>query len=342
MPRGLRAARFWFQAALTGGFVALLAWRVNIGDALATLPDANWPWVVPGLAVFTISKAVHTLRWRFFLGDHRKIPYSGLLGIFLVHNMANAVLLLRAGDILRIQTTSQRYGIPRSEVTATVIVVESLLDGLTFVVLVAIAFSLGQIPDVLRAAFWTMAGLALFGLALGVAAARWVKVETLERLYPLRWLSTDVREAAKSLLGQFLEGLRTLRESRLAGPAIALSLVGWLLEAVSYGFFGQAFGLDLHAADYLLIMMTANFAVAIPLTPSGIGPYEVATQELIVTMGTAPALATGYAIGIHLCFIIWITLTGLVAMWLTRLSPSDIFYLVQQREREAQPQPEAT
>ncbi len=336
----LSVLRFWFQLTLTGGFLVLLAWRVDIFDALAELPQAKWAWVLPGLVVFTISKAVHTARWRIFLGSHRRLPFSGLLGIFLVHNMANAVLLLRAGDVLRIQTTSQRYGISRSELTATVIVVETLLDGLAFVLLVAIAFSLGQVTGVLQGAFWGMAGLALFGLALGVLSARWLKPEIVERIYPLRWLSHDARESVKVLLGRFLEGMRALRETGLAVQAVVLSVVGWLLEGISYWFFGLAFGLDLNFGAYLLIMMTANFAVSIPLTPSGIGPYELATQEVIVFLGAEPALATGFAIGIHLSFILWITITGLAAMWLMRLRPSEVFYL--SKEAEARPQPGAT
>lgn len=342
MRASLRLARFWFQLALTAGFLVLLAWRVDIGEALGTLPDANWVWVLPGLVLFTLSKAVHAYRWRIFLGRHRNVPYSGLLGIFLVHNMANAVLLLRAGDVLRIQTTSQRYGIPRSELTATVIVVETLLDGVAFVVLVALAFSLGAIPGVLRATFWGMAGLALLGVALGVLSARWIKVETLARIPPLRWLSQDIRSTLLALLRQFQDGLRTFRELRLAAPAVALSVGGWLLEAGSYWLFGHAFGLDLEWSAYLLIMMTANFAVSIPVTPSGIGPYEVVTQELVVALGAQRALATGFAIGIHLTFIIWVTLTGLVAMWLMRLTPEEIFYLAQSREPEPSPQPEPT
>ncbi len=342
MKASLRAARFWFQIALTGGFLVLLAWRVNIGDALATLPEANWAWVLPGLVLFTVSKAVHAYRWRIFLGKHRHVPYTGLLGIFLVHNMANSVLLLRAGDVLRIQTTSQRYGMPRSELAAVVIVVETLLDGLAFVMLVALAFSLGTIPGVLRGTFWGMAGLALIGVAAGVLAARWVKVEALGRLYPFRWLSTDARSSLLTLLHQFHEGLRTLRDPELAIPAIGASLVGWMLEAGAYWMFGEAFGLNLPWSAYLLIMMTANFAVSIPITPSGIGPYEVATQAVVVALGADTALAAGYAIGIHLCFIIWVTLTGLVAMWLTHLSPHEIFYLGQDDKPEPTPQPEAT
>lgn len=337
----LLSVRFWVQLALTGGFLVLLIWRVDVSAALATLPDANWAWVLPGLVIFTFSKLVHTARWKVLLGTHRNIPLKGLFGIFLVHNMANAVLLLRAGDILRIQTASQRYGISRSELTATVIVAETLLDGLAFVVLVALVFSLGEMPGVLQGTFWGMAGLALLGLLLGVIAARFVKIEALERTYPLRWLSYEIRENLRGVLRQFQDGLRALREWHLAVPAIALSLVGWLLEGVSYWFFGQAFGLDLHPATYLLVMMTANFAVSIPLTPSGIGPYEVATQEVVVALGAQRTLATGFAIGIHLCFVIWITITGLIAMWLMRLSPGEIFYLSRE-EPEAPAQAEAT
>ena len=339
MKGPLGSFRLWFQLFATAGFFVLLAWRVDIGEALRTLPEAKWAWVLPGLVIYTASKAVHTLRWRIFLGLHRKLPYSGLLGIFLIHNMANAVLLLRAGDILRIQTTSQRYGISRSELTATVIVVETLLDGLAFVCLVAIAFSLGAIPTVLEATFWTMAGLALFGLALGVAAARFMKAEGLERHYLLRWLSADALRSVKGAVEQFVFGLRALRESKLAIPAMALSLIAWMMEGISFWFFGQAFGLGLDLPMYLLIMMTANFAVSIPVTPSGIGPFEVATQELVVLLGAERAVAAGFAIGTHLCLIIWVTLTGLVAMWMMQLTPNDVFYLSRD-DPEPEPEPQ--
>jgi uncharacterized protein (TIRG00374 family) len=336
MKGPLRAARFWFQLAATGGFVVLLAWRVDIPEALATIPEANWVWVVPALLIYTTSKAVHALRWRVFLGPDRNIPYSGLFGLFLISNMANAVLLLRAGDVLRIQSTSQRYNIPRSELTAVVIVVETLLDGLGFIVLIALAFSLGAIPDVLKAAFWAMAGLVLLGLILGMVASRYLSGDRLVGLYPFRWLSPEALIGMKSLVGQFVDGLRTLRDPSIGIPAVGLSLIGWCLEGMAFWCFGQAFELGLDVPSYFLIMITANFAVSIPITPSGFGPFEVATQELVVALGAGAALATGFAIGTHLSLVIWVTLTGLVAMWIMRLTPDEIFYLSQERDTAPQ------
>ena len=104
---------------------------------------------------------------------------------------------------------------------------------------------------------------------------------------------------------------------------------------------GEAFGLNFEFPDYILIMIAANFAVAIPVTPLGIGPYEVATQELAVLLGADRAAAGGFAIGIHLCLIIWITLVGLVAMWAMKLRPGDVFYVSPTPEANALAQPEA-
>ncbi len=51
-------------------------------------------------------------------------------------------------------------------------------------------------------------------------------------------------------------------------------------------------------------------------------------------LGVSRSLAGGYAIGTHLLNILWVGVSGLVAMWLLRVSFEDLFYL-----RRPQPVP---
>ncbi len=74
-------------------------------------------------------------------------------------------------------------------------------------------------------------------------------------------------------------------------------------------------------------MITANLVVALPITPWNLGTFEVALQSVIVALGVDGALAGAYAIGVHLFSIVWITLTGLIAMWLLRLDIRDVLSL---------------
>jgi hypothetical protein len=53
----------------------------------------------------------------------------------------------------------------------------------------------------------------------------------------------------------------------------------------------------------------------------------VAVAEVVAVLGVTRSLAGGYAIVTHLLNILWVTLTGLIAMWLLGLHFQDIFYL---------------
>jgi hypothetical protein len=87
-------------------------------------------------------------------------------------------------------------------------------------------------------------------------------------------------------------------------------------------------------------MMTANFAVSIPLHRPASAVRGGHAGAAAVALGSARA-GDRLRDRDHLCFIIWITLTGLTAMWLMKLRPHEIFYL-QPPEADVAPQPEAT
>jgi uncharacterized protein (TIRG00374 family) len=319
--------RLLARLAISASLVGFLVWRVNIAAALHTLTHVNYVYALPALALFSLAKLIFAVRWRVILTRLGKPPVGTLYATLLVSNMANNFLPLRLGDVLRVQVPAQRHGISRSGLASSVFVTETLLDGVTFAVLGLVGVALLDVPGTLNDFIWAMMGavgtgllLAIFGAHISLPAGwqpgRW-----------LRWLPEKARRAIADILPPFVEGLAALRRPWMGSQVLVLSLVGWLLEGLMFWLFGLGFGLHLSFGSYLMIMIAANMVMSIPMAPSNVGPYEVAVAEVVALLGVSRSLAGGYAIATHLLNILWVSFTGLIAMWLLGLRLQDIFYL---------------
>jgi uncharacterized protein (TIRG00374 family) len=273
--------------------------------------------------MFTLSKGTHAYRWRVLLGQ-RDVPLRPLVSIFLLSNLVNALVPLRAGDLIRIELPSRLLHLPRAALASNVLFVESIFDGLAFLVLVAVAgFVLGQgvrdLPGLtLFAAIVLLAFLAL------IALARMQLPEDPEQSRVLRVLPARARARAARLLAQLQVGMASLREARRTIVALLVSVAAWIAEVGVYWMMGQSFGINLGIGESIILMVAANLIVSLPLTPWDIGPFEVAVTEAFVLLGGDRATGSSYAVGIHLLLLSWITITGVAAMFTLSLRPSEI------------------
>ncbi|HRC62408.1 MAG TPA: lysylphosphatidylglycerol synthase transmembrane domain-containing protein [Dehalococcoidia bacterium] len=314
------------QLLLSIGTLALLFWRVDIVGAVRQLPDVRYGWLVPGLLMFTASKGIHAYRWRYFLRHHEEIPTRHLFALFLVSNLANAVIPFRAGDLLRIELPNRRFGVARAEMASTVLVVESLLDGVTFVILLTTGIALLDLPEVLRSTLLTLAVIVLSIFAVTVLAARYGTAWDPTHSRVLRPVPARARPFIGRRFVETVAGLASLRTTSATAVAIGISICAWVTEVGVYWFIGHAFGLGMTVAEALVVTIAANLAVAVPVTPWNVGPYEVVVTEALVAMGAPRDTASGYAIGSHLLLLAWIGVTGFVAMWSLDLSLRDLVH----------------
>ena len=315
---------FAIQVPIAAISLALLIWRVDILEGLRGLPDLRPGWLALGLVTFTLSKAVHAYRWRVLL-QHREAPLRPLFGIFLASNLANAIVPFRAGDLLRIELPSRLLKLPRAELASSVLIVETIFDGLAFALLLLAAVALfGDLVFALPAvvAFAALVLLAFAGLS---ALARVGAPEDPERSALLRPLPPRWRGRGASLLSQFIEGMSSLRDARRIGGALLVSVAAWLAEVAVYWMLGRAFGFELDAGEAIVLMIAANLVVSLPLTPWDVGPYEIAVTEAFVLLGGDRADASTYAVGSHLVLLLWITISGAAAMLALSLRPREIF-----------------
>ncbi|HXF51126.1 MAG TPA: lysylphosphatidylglycerol synthase transmembrane domain-containing protein [Dehalococcoidia bacterium] len=331
-----RAARspWTLQALATAAFVALVVWRFDVRAAVAPLRDAEYAWAALALAFAAFEKFIDTVRWRVYLAKLGRPPLAGLFGAFLIGNFGNNILPMRAGDLAKVQIVANRYGLPRAGLVSAVFMVESVLDGVTFLLLLFAGLALLDIGFVPAALLWGLAVTAGGGFVATTLASRFLPRE-LPPWRPFEWLAEPARRWLADAWPRFLDGLQTMREPSLLARALALNLAGWLTAVFTFWAFGLAFGLDLGFAEYTVIMIAANLVVAAPLTFQNIGTYEFVISELLAAWDIPREEALAYAAATHILTNLWVVALGLVALWAMRIRPRDLFALGRPQERRA-------
>lgn len=316
MERGL-LLRIGFQVAVTAVFLFLAVRVVDLGSLWETVRGINLWWAAVALPLFSSAKLVDSFRWRYLLRGVGRPPQLALFGAFLVGNMVNNLLPLRAGDVAKIQVLASRYGMSRAGVAGSVFVVEATLDGIVFIVFLGLGaafLDLDRVPGVTTPAILGLTAVAFVAFALAV-------------LLQKRGQQLPLPARVQGFMGNLQEGLDALGSIHRALGAIALSIPAWLLEASVFAAMGQAFGLELSFPVFLAAMVAANLAVAIPLGLWNIGPYEALVSGVLVVAGVDEQLAFSYALTTHLLVNLWINGSGLVAFWALGVGVGDLFTL---------------
>jgi hypothetical protein len=312
--------RFWFGVLISALFLYYALRGQQLPQVWSTLRQANYWWLIPGVAIYFVAVGVRTWRWYYMLRPIKEISLSRLFPIVTIGYMGNNIYPARAGEVLRAYVLKRQEGVSISASLATV-VVERIFDGVSmlFFVFVTLPFaSLGQAyegPVMLFSALFFGALLVFFLLAVSPQRAQRVYALFVDRLLPLR-----LRPAAHHTLDRFMTGLASLRSGRDAFMIFLTSVVIWLLETGKYWFVMHAFPFSVNF--YVLMLMTAivNLATTLPSAPGYVGTFDAPGIQVLESFGVAGDLATGYTLVLHAA--LWLPITLLGAYFMTRESLS--------------------
>lgn len=306
------------------------------------LTQANYIYLAPAVALYLIGVWVRAFRCTVLLRPLLRASSADVAPIVAVGFMANNVLPLRTGELVRSYALSRRFGIRKTAALAT-IAIERLFDGLTmlgFILASATVVSLtNELRQVALIAFVLFAGVLIgfFLLTLGGNFR--------DRLLQivLGPLPTPLADRVERMAESFLAGLSILRRKGDLAAVAAMSVVAWLFEASMYWTLAHAFGGSL--ADVvgipqaLLTTGVANLATLIPSSPGYVGPFE--SGVILVLNGALSAsreLALSYAILVHAALFFPITIWGAIEWWRQQLSLSQIRELNHDAPDSASPQ----
>ncbi|HEY0350563.1 MAG TPA: lysylphosphatidylglycerol synthase transmembrane domain-containing protein, partial [Gemmatimonadales bacterium] len=269
------------------------------------------------VVIATLTFPLRLLRWRLLLRQERGQAYPSrpLWHAIALGFMANNLLPLRAGELIRSYTASRLTGARFTTVLSSV-AVERIFDALTVVALLAFALLRSDLPPAVTVGGTSVAHLArgagvLAAIGLLIAVAIVAAPLAAERLVRQLVRSDRLADRAVSLIEAIRQGLMVLRTPGRLGGVILWSLVLWLVNALGFYVGFAAFHIPVSYIGALLLQGLLILGISIPSTPGFFGPFEAVIVAVLALYGISNDVAFSYAIAFHVTSFIPITLLGL-------------------------------
>jgi glycosyltransferase 2 family protein len=314
--------QFWLGVAISLLFLYISLRGLHLKALGAAFAQANWWWLIPGVAVYFLGVWARAWRWHYLLKPLKSLSTRQLFPTVTIGYFGNNILPARAGEILRAVVLKKDEDIPISASLATIIV-ERVFDGVVMLSFVFLNLSelarltthSGFVGDIRSLA---LIGTVVFLGALGVflLAAMFpertqVLVGWLVKFLPLRY-----REKTIGLSARFLGGLGALRSPRGVLMVFVTSVVIWLLETGKYWFLMHAFPFRVSFFALMLMNGIVNLATTIPSAPGYVGTFDAPGIAVLRAYGVELATAAAYTLALHAA--LWLPITALGGYYLLR------------------------
>ncbi|MDN7025384.1 flippase-like domain-containing protein [Methanoculleus sp. FWC-SCC1] len=278
------------------GILAYMFYRVW-DDLLLTLEHIVLPYLFLAIIVCLAAWVLRGARYRYIL---QGLNIDETLGFstacIFVSQTANLVVPARLGDLVRMLILKHEDDATYSQGFSS-IVVERIFDVLMVAVLGLLA-----LPFVLNVPDWFITVIVL-PIAVGGAFFAFL-------------LFSGRLSSENKYLGILLRMLDEVRTASLHPRALAVlsisSLLIWIIDVLVCVAVVLMFQETIPFAVIVLAIVVGNLVKAVPLTPGGVGTYELALALTFELAGTAAATATLIAVVDHLIKNM-VTLVGGVA-----------------------------
>jgi uncharacterized protein (TIRG00374 family) len=281
------------------GIVAYMLFRVW-DDLLIALQNSIPAYLIVGTVICLSAWWLRGWRYHIILKNlNYLVSITASTACIFVSQTVNLIVPARLGDFVRVFILKHEYNVTYSEGVSS-LVVERVFDIFTVALLGAVAvFFVVNVP----AWFYTiivlplMAGVIFFILLLFMG-----KFSSENRYIAI--VLTILHEIKKASLS--LKAIVVLGFS---------SVVIWILDIFVCVAVVMMFQQQIPFAIIVLAVVIGNLVKAVPLTPGGVGTYEISLAITFGLAGVDPAVATLIAIIDHLIKNIVTLIGGIVSIF---------------------------
>lgn len=330
----LRDPRFWLGVVISAVSLWLAFRAVTWAELARALRAVDVRLLALATLVAVADQALRGVRWRVLVRPVADISSADAFNYLSIGALANALLPLRAGELVRPALLGEKLGLSKSALLGTV-VVERVLDVVLLAALALLLLALMPIPAEIKTTLLVLSSLglaALIGLwwAAGALEAAPDSPRT-QRLrgwgqqligppeQPRRMVGLNLGATVRRmwpLLHRFTDGLGSLRSPRLAGQAWLLTVLAWGASIVYNDLVLRACGLHLPWTASLMALVLINLGAAAPSTPGGLGIVHGAAILALTPWRVADAQARAFAVLVHA--VVYLVMIGIGFLCLGR------------------------
>lgn len=315
---------------------------------------ANYLYVGPALLAYFAGLYFRGLRWRYLLRPLVGNTRRALFPVVVVGYMANNILPVRLGEIVRSYYLGLREDISSATAFGT-IAVERVFDVFTLLLFIALVWllpgadMLGSVAEGLPGGtplLIAFSVLPFIGITVIIGVIVAVPANTVlllaERL--MFFVPAVLKVRLLTLAARLITGLTVVRSPGRLASVLLMSLPIWIMEGtmlwiIAQGFdIGPSLGSQVQVvAAVMLFLAVANLSLVVPSAAGGVGPFNFFGAATLVALGVADAEAGAYVLTSHIALLLPVTVLGFILLFSDHMSLRALLY----RAQSAPEEPEA-
>ena len=255
-------------------FIYLAFRRVELAEIIYSLRNVNYLWIIPIMLAVILTIVIRAHRWKYLLQPIRKYNTGSLFPSVMIGFMANNILPVRLGEIVRAYSLGVKSGESRSSIFATV-VIERVFDSLALMLIFWLVFLYIPVPPDVRK-FGIISLVFNIAAIIGLLLLKGKGESLIGIILPkLSFLPSRFRNKLEIIIKKFLSGLNIFNEYRALGHIALWSMILWLLLGSMNYFAFMAFGLYPNPAASFILLLFVSAAVMLPSAPGFVGLFQV-------------------------------------------------------------------
>lgn len=273
-------------------------------DLLVSIQYIVPSWFILAIAVCVIAWFIRGARYKYILKRlDSKVGVWFSTACIYISQTANIILPARLGDFVRMFILKHENKTPYTN-SFTSLIAERVYDILIIALLglISLPFLISIIPEEYKWFNWLIIGVLIAGI-IGIII-----------LILAKYLHAE-NKIIKKVLEIFAQ-FRTVSSSIFSlGYLSGISVIIWMMDVIVCWVVSMMFSVEIPFMLILLAIVIGNLVKAVPITPGGIGTYELALVVVFQIGGVPAASATLIAVIDHLIKNGVTLIGGIVSMY---------------------------